>query len=371
MSSERPNTDGNMTTFSSSAVGAENSTTSSWEDGAFLADYQAYQISMIIWKVWSPFILLWGGFGNIATIFVMSRIKDNNSSQYAFLMALAVSDLTLLCGTAVDGWVPRVFHVNPQQQDAVLCKVVLWVIYASNNLSAWFVTCVTSQRAMAVLWPHRMRVMCTVRRTWIVIAALVLFVSLLHSHLLFGRELMPENYCGPIPGMYQHFFEYIFPWADLCLSSFVPSVCLFVCDIILSVALFKALSSSLLVAAPLHSNTTDSRRKTSSRTTVMVLAISCTFFVLTTPECVYLIWKPYLDRNVGHATVRLLHSISHNLWLSNSAINFLLYCLTGTKFRREFMSWIRCGAQSPSAHSFHESASEASSVGRHKHHEKM
>ncbi|KAL8597114.1 hypothetical protein ACOMHN_008187 [Nucella lapillus] len=338
------------------------------------ASYPAYQAALFIWKAVPPCTLLLGCFGNISTIFVMRRIKDHNSSQHAILMALAVSDLTLICSDMTAMWVKQVFYEDLWTVHVVACKLFMWVTITSCTTSAWLVTCVTVQRTMAVLWPHRMRVMCTLRRTWIVVATLIFSSCAFYFHLVLGREINADNVCYAIPGTYQQFFEFVFPWTALCVASVVPSVCLFVCDIILSVTLFKAVSPSS-IAAPVDSNVssrnTDVRRKTSYRTTVMVLAISFAFVVLTTPEWAYLVWYPHIYEEANQnpqllAAAYLVHSVTYNVWYLNSAINFLLYCLTGTKFRREFMKWTRCGAQSPSAPSVHETASGASGAGRHK-----
>ncbi|KAL8618457.1 hypothetical protein ACOMHN_049874 [Nucella lapillus] len=232
-----------MNNLSSANSGLQDNTTS-WTNVSPLAEHPDSQTAAAIWKIYPPFVLLVGGFGNIATIFVMRRIKDHYSSQYAILMSLAVSDLIFLYSDATNWWLMHAFHVDLRLLNSATCKLLFWMQYVSGHTSSWLVTCVTVQRTMAVLWPHRMRVMCTVRRTWIVIAILVFTASALDSHMLVGMDISEEN----------------------------------------------------------------------------------------------------------------------------SAINFFLYCLTGTKFRREFMSWIRCGAQSPSAPSVHETASEASRGGRNKHH---
>ncbi|KAL8579169.1 hypothetical protein ACOMHN_010753 [Nucella lapillus] len=330
-----------------------------------------YQAHLMIWKIWPPCIFLLGAFGNIATIFVMRRIKDHNSSHHTVLMVLAVSDLILLCSATATGWLRNVFRVDVHTVHVAVCKVLEWTIYVVNTTSAWLVTCVTVQRTMAVLWPHRMRVMCTVRRTWIVIVILVLTACALDFHLVVGLEINAENRCFPMPGMYQYFLVVVFSWVDLCATSIGPSLCMFVCNVTMSVTLFKAASSSptaVSTQSESSAHNSDSRRKTSHRTTVMVLTISSAFLVLTVPNCAYLIWFSFSmhalqDPKTG-VTAILLRTVALQLWFTNSAINFFLYCLTGTKFRREFISWIRCGTQSPSAPSVRHTASSEIPKGR-------
>ncbi|KAL8600214.1 hypothetical protein ACOMHN_062504 [Nucella lapillus] len=103
-----------------------------------------------------------------------------------------------------------------------------------------------------------------------------------------------------------------------------------------------------------HGN--DSRRKTASKTTVLVLALAFTFLILTLPVYVfYAVWYQDVDMFLEQApevlaNMKLVSTVTHVLTYTNSAVNFLLYCLTGTKYRREFWRWVRCNAHTaPSA----------------------
>ncbi|XP_076447137.1 G-protein coupled receptor daf-37-like [Babylonia areolata] len=314
------------------------------------------QAALIIWDVWAPCLLLLGTFGNITTIIVMRRIKDRNSSQRVFLMALAVSDFCLLYTGVFQGWFLMSFHVDLRALHVVVCKTYSWLLYSTNTLCAWLVTSVTVQRTMAVLWPHRMRAVCTVRRTWMVIAALAISALTLQVHFLFGMRMTEDNRCDDEAGVYEYFLREIATWMDLAVSSFLPCVCLLVCDVILSLTLFKSTSDTSAVAHAIsnastaqHSN--DSRRKTASRTTVLVLTLSCAFLVLTMPVCLFLILIHVvsIETHKARARAELALTVTCLLWYTNSAINFLLYCLTGTKFRKEFLSLVHCSTAQAAA----------------------
>ena len=47
-------------------------------------------------KMSAPFLLLLGGFGNVASVVILHRTKSNDFSQHVFLMVLAVADLCVL-----------------------------------------------------------------------------------------------------------------------------------------------------------------------------------------------------------------------------------------------------------------------------------
>ncbi|KAL8570569.1 hypothetical protein ACOMHN_008926 [Nucella lapillus] len=329
----------------------DNSTNSTYvPDATSLSEYKA---AVILMNGYLPCILLFGGFGNIATIFVMRRIKDHNSSQYTILTVLAISDFVVLyCGGLRD-WIRHMYDIDVRNLHDLVCKIHKWILYGGCATSAWLLTCVTVQRTMAVLWPHRMKTVWTVRRTRIIIAALVSTAFGGHLHLLVGLEVTRYNRCDARPGVYEYFYRNILMLLDMFLSSLLPCVCQFICDLILSFTLFRnASSTSIAVHAISDVQKNDDRRKTASRTTVMVLTISCTFVVLTVPMyAFYTVWYKDADIFLTQtpqflARMKLVSTITHLLGSTNYGVNFYLYCLTGTKYRREFLSWVLCRSQS-------------------------
>ena len=86
--------------------------------------------------------------------------------------------------------------------------------------------------------------------------------------------------------------------------------------------------------------------------TITLIAMSVAFLLLTLPLAVYMI----LDRTLSYDTVHdirlradseLAVSTGVVLWLTNLAINFYLYCLTGARYRAEFVKLFGCGRSAP------------------------
>ncbi|XP_076469436.1 neuromedin U receptor homolog nmur-2-like [Babylonia areolata] len=336
----------------STEAGLENTTSLEWTGDVTVSVEN--QAATLLWQIWPAFLLLLGTFGNIATISVMRRIKDSNSSQHVILMSLAMSDLCLLYVGVLRQWVFNLFHVDIYELHAVVCKVCCWLIYGASTTSSWLLTCVTVQRTMAVKWPHRMRVVCTLQRTRIAIVAVALIGCSLHSHFLYGMVISEDNKCIFMSPAYEEFVNRIWAWVDLGVFSLFPSVFLLVCNVILSFTLLKATSSTAMTmhssASASSSDVNVTRKKAASRTTIMILALSCTFLILTMPVCVYLIWDYYTFDPTDDTTLwtrdAALFAVTLLLWYTNSSVNFLLYCFTGTKFRTEFLNWISCGTKS-------------------------
>ncbi|XP_013405524.1 uncharacterized protein LOC106170276 [Lingula anatina] len=80
--------------------------------------------------------------------------------------------------------------------------------------------------------------------------------------------------------------------------------------------------------------------------TVMLFVVTIIFLILATPSFINLIIEPYQHINSSRqkATQRLTSTIVLMLNYSNHTINFLLYCVSGRRFRNEFLRMLRRNA---------------------------
>ncbi|KAL8558684.1 hypothetical protein ACOMHN_037777 [Nucella lapillus] len=86
------------------------------------------------------------------------------------------------------------------------------------------------------------------------------------------------------------------------------------------------------------------REKAAWSVTVTVIVVSITFLVLTLPSTIYYILFYFETDSAGYreAVLSLISAIGETLYHANSAINFYLYCLTGRRFRGEFIKIMCC-----------------------------
>ncbi|KAL8576662.1 hypothetical protein ACOMHN_025137 [Nucella lapillus] len=88
------------------------------------------------------------------------------------------------------------------------------------------------------------------------------------------------------------------------------------------------------------SGTASVKRKMAANTniTVMFLLVSFTFLLLTSPVVIVLLVKRYYwlpSTAAERAQARLTHAVVDNFMYTNHAVNFLLYCVSGARFRQE------------------------------------
>ena len=94
-----------------------------------------------------------------------------------------------------------------------------------------------------------------------------------------------------------------------------------------------------------------SRDKKLSSMTLTLIVTSVAFLLLTSPIVVYTIWYGTLAYEALNdvrmrATIHLASNAGLLLWYTNLGINFYLYCLTGARYRAEFVRLVGCGGSS-------------------------
>ncbi len=78
---------------------------------------------------------------------------------------------------------------------------------------------------------------------------------------------------------------------------------------------------------------------------VMLVAVSFAFLLLTLPQFIRYIVYTLIDNIHSAATYArytLFYNLTNKLHMTNNAINFYVYCLTGSKFRRDFINMLGC-----------------------------
>lgn len=226
----------------------------------------------------------------------------------------------------------------------------MWLFGIAWNSSTYLVVALTLQRALSVLRPHRVHLMCTRKTTLAVIGGIALSSSLIMAHVPYGYDLMFEGndtygFCGHGSYEYSNFNAETWVYVELVTFAVLPFLCLALSNGVLS---WKLVSSVGAVARTLTTGRSeqahDRKKKQASSTTVTVMVISLTFVAFNLPLFVHisiysaqnLDARDQLDAEYSGADY-FFQSFVMMLLFCNFAVNFYLYCLTGSRFRNEFL----------------------------------
>ena len=334
-------------------------------DEPTLESLLAHQISEYLMRICMPFLIVAGTFGNVVVIVIHCRLPPNQkSSMSVYFTALAISDTTTLWM----GWFEMLdtfgdtlsfeYHLQRDYSDVVkdvLCRIRVWISYAFGQTSAWILVFMTIHRAGHIVWPHRTTRLLTKSNAKKFVVFIVLFCTLSNAHLLYGHSMLvpvdegSEAFCffSFVTDSYGKFYNTVWLWEDLVMAVFLPFACLLVTNTVLVRKVGQSLREARDSLAEGRSDPFASRDKKMSSMTLTLIVTSAAFLLLTLPICVHVI----LEQSQLFDTVHAVENIAANslaaiasalLWYTNLGINFYLYCLTGARYRAEFVRLLGC-----------------------------
>jgi len=304
-----------------------------------------FNLQLFIWIYVLPAVVLIGIVGNIVSIILLLRKAFRQTTTGVYLPLTAVADIMFLLTGALE--ILEVTHVfDVREYNVWTCRMYKVLHYTAGDVSIWLLVAFTFDRFIAVCFPLRKQRVCRWRRA-VVASTVIVLLSLaknVHEFWTRGPEYTTSGQFRRICGSQQqyHFFlQFVRPWIAFTLIVAVPFIlilffnCMIVHVLIKSHRLRKA-----AVATPTPTETENGPSLSSfgfRQTTFMCLGISFAFLVCVSPSIVLLIGKPYWQRDYNNTK-----AVCNLLGFVNHAVNFLMYCLTGRRFRRALTTTVSC-----------------------------
>jgi hypothetical protein len=338
---------------------------SSLAAGSRSGDYRPWDFGEISLLV----LFIFGTIGNLLSIVVVNQKRMRHTGNASlFVTCIAISDMFLLffkfCANMI-----KLYRIPIYRACVVIHSLFP---QTAMFISIWLIMITTGERTLAVLCPLKVGILFSRKRCKLIILLMSLVCLLLSSTIGFCLEYNEEKpyYCqikGRTNGTCFQYYTYVFPWIKSSFGSWIPSILCFVLNIMIIRGLYAASRERNNI---LGDRSGSSRRKESSsgdkharssliskrnsslrnsrkepnkekQITIMLITISMSFFILTFPYSAFDLlrkvnvnWKFLKNRQLLRI-VMLLVDINH-------ATNFILYCLTGKKFRDELKSVLLC-----------------------------
>ena len=291
-------------------------------------DYQII-IAMKIYLL--PLIIAFGTVGNVASLIVFARWPVAQTATYFYMSALALADLSVLYVSGLRKWIELVTKVDVRNNSVVMCKLGSFLPSWCLHFSVWTLVAMTADRFMAVHWPLWTVRISTVANGRKVMAMVAAVLVVFNMPLLWKMTLIHDR-CLSFDEQY---LLVIHPWIDAILYSILPTFLI----AILNVLILKDLS-----AAGKPTTNLTSRNHRFRGVNLMLLLVSFAFIVFTLPACVLFIVREYAyePSDFQHllSFLRIEASTTMLMYLNHSC-NFLLYCISGAKFR-EILTGMLC-----------------------------
>ncbi|XP_064639514.1 FMRFamide peptide receptor frpr-18-like [Lineus longissimus] len=323
-----------------------------WEVPPDLNSFWEYHFYEALWTYSPPILIIAGTILNALTVIVLLKRKFGKSSTRILLIVLAFVDTGVLWTALLGYWIRYAFDVEVRILSELSCPLNFFFTYFFLQLASWSITLLTIERWISVIFPLKAKLICTGKRTAIILILVVILLLCLNAHMLFLFGIR-DGECLPMAAPYIYFWKYVWTYIDLLAKACIPFLVITVCNCSI---LYKVIRShNTRKKLPNLEKSSDGQTAHAQMTsmTYMLTTVSVMFIFLTLPACIYyiLILKLTLISS-WHSLVKLIfiHAFTNFIQYINNSINFLLYCVSGKQFRTELYQMFKgTPSRAPSA----------------------
>ena len=214
----------------------------------------------------------------------------------------------------------------------------------------------TFQRFYGIVQPHKAATFNTVKRAKITIACIVIFSLIFRfPHLLTTK--IQGRYCILYGKILVEVYGKVYYWLTLSVNFAIPFVSLLVMNSVIIRTLHKRSQSNLIKSVRGEGRShcqgqgqyedqgpdtgkTKQIKSTDEQIYTMLLLVTFSYLVLTTPAYVMLLYINLVDHFQSpyhYAAYILFVQVGEKACYTNFRINFFLYVLSGQKFRKDLV----------------------------------
>ncbi|KAI0240771.1 hypothetical protein LSAT2_008467 [Lamellibrachia satsuma] len=307
-----------------------------------------------------------GLIGNSLNIAVFSSKAMRKSSSNVYLLVLAVSDSLYLVSVFFTKILTtlRCMYFNDSQIDIVnrsefMCKFLQYVLDFFSDFSTCLILAFTVERYVAVYAPIRFKQSCTVRKARIISAVIFTVITLFITpyHVMFMGLYRDYDVCIVLLA-HEATFTILYV-VEALVFRVVPVFVIVVLNVFIIVKVSSIQRTkkrqkrenrrTLQQQQQKSESTTGSRacRKDDKglQTTIMLILVSTSYILVFIPVLVHFVVLK-LQRSkvvdVSYVTMLTIQNYTRTLYIAGFAINFFLYTVSGTIFRKQLKKLLGC-----------------------------
>ena len=292
---------------------------------------------------WILFVV--GLLGNTLSIIIMNRARMRSNTTSITITTLAVADtLTLLLKCLQT-------HLKHVQAVHSNCYLIEYFTHVCVLSSIWIIVWMTMERAVAVWWPLQISNWPTKVILIIIFTCTIVIFSLINIHFLIAYEAKPNQpwSCSLKASFNKNsYIKIYYYWIKSLFYSWIPLTLILTTNFMIIFAISRsrvnlimnnspsARSIGKIEAIDLKPPVYRKHKKYERQLTIMLSIVSLTFVVVTLPFSINQLYIRFKSKRTLQTCfekdfnrfIVLLHDLNH-------AINFILYCICGKKFRSE------------------------------------
>ena len=341
--------------LTSHPIMTENSTLETDTQDIILQETQSYMTSKVaryIAYYWFPVLIPLGLVGNTLSFLVMIKSNNRKVSTCFYMAAISINDSLLLCFGLHD-WLVGALKVSQWREWE--CKIAAYLDNLTLQCATYQVLAMTFDKYVAIKWPHRSVMYSAPRRTKVIILTIIISVIIYNLPHLYTTAVVAGACYGY---SVKSILTKVFSWFTIVINAIIPFTLL----IHMNYVIVKTVKNSRkMFRNSVASAGVEIREKTmksaENQLTTMLLLVTTLFLILLLPTYIRFIYVAFVspDTPSKFANSMLISEISYKLYVTNSGINFFLYCISGHKFRNDLKEIVCCIRRSSSCSTSEES----------------
>ncbi|KAI3389334.1 hypothetical protein SNEBB_001451 [Seison nebaliae] len=223
------------------------------DNGTMVSDEPLYPklraVSILLRIYIPPFVIVIGCICNILTFIIMRRRRLRTSSTCFYMAVLAIADTSALIIGYLQFWIYQAFAWTPLLVSDFACKSSTFALITSSHYAVWLIVAMTIERFIAVSYPLKSMIFCTVRRAKIVCVMILLLCIIINSHYFFTNQLQQTVInlktnesildCG-FKLKYKYFNQNIWVHIDAVIYSYAPWTIVVIFNLLIVSSLIRA-----------------------------------------------------------------------------------------------------------------------------------
>ena len=265
----------------------------------------------------------------------------SNMSVYPFLFYMAISDtiylLILFCL-----WLSNYSNILHRP---VICQLTLYLTYVCNFVSAYFTVSFTAQRLFAVVKPFRVSYVLSWYRSRCLTLLIVLIACLIYLYLPFLVGIV-NGQCYSLEHL--RWLNRLMDIVDSIIVFLIPYIAIIIMNTIIIFTLrhMKQNQNELLFRNSSNLNNIHevTRRNASRKMTKLLLTVSTLYLIVCAPYACIHTWRLlFIKEQFQKQFLQRLERNFHLIYHISFAMNFYIYIMFDSKFRRELKRlFIKC-----------------------------
>ena len=322
--------------------------------------FTLFKIANFINTYWFPVLVPIGLIGNILSFIVMIKPNNRKMSTCIYMAAISINDNLLMVLCCYDYLVSA---LQMHKRNLLECQLISVVFLFTLQNCTYLILAMTMDKYIAIKWPHRAAAYSTPGRTKWIVVGLCLCVFIYNiPHLFLSRVIGGQCFAYSVDKL----ITKVYSWLSFVLNAVIPFTLL----IHMNYVIVKTVRNSHKMHGSSGIVTRQAAMESAeNQLTVMLLLVTTLFFILLCPTYIRFIYLLLTEQDTPrqYAVSMFLYQVTSKLYTTNSGINFLLYCISGQKFRNDLKEILSCSSatnhSSPAnKHGIHSNCTELSFI---------